>query len=171
MPTPREGFPDVRFALSKEHLKTSGTPTARATSRIRSAWRSTDSRLSITHGPAIKVNGRPAPIVRSPTLTPVSFDDTELLQERRLLRFESMHERRAHEAAEDRMAIERSRLELGMELAGEEPRGIGELDDLHQVVVGRDAREHEPLLLQSRAEIVVELVAVTMTLRDLLLGV
>src|SRR5712691_4271019 len=171
MPRPRYDFPEVRFALSKEHLKTSGTPTLRATSRIFSAWRSTDSRLSITHGPAINVKGRPPPIVRSPTLIPVSFDDTKLLQERRLPRFDSMRERRSHEAAEDRMAIERARLELRVELAGEEPRVIRQLDDLDEVAVGGDAGKHQPLLLEQRAEVVVELVTVAMPLGDLLLRV
>jgi hypothetical protein len=42
----------------------------------------------------------------------------------------------ADEALEERMAVERPRLELGVELAADEPRVIGELDDLDQRFVG-----------------------------------
>src|SRR6185436_20972399 len=93
--------------------------------------------------------GAPAPIVKSPTRTAPSFDDTELLQERYLLRLGAMRQRGAHESAEDRMTIERTRLELGVELTRQEPRMVGELDHFDQAAVGRDAGQDQAFLLDT----------------------
>ena len=41
------------------------------------------------------------------------------------------------------MRLERGRLELGVELAGQEPRVIAELDDLDELSVGGHSRDRE----------------------------
>src|SRR5205823_6294722 len=119
----------------------------------------------------ISAKGAPAPIVTSPTRTRTLLDDTELLQERRLFRFGLVGERGPYEAAEDRMAIERTGFELRVELAGEEPRMVGELDDLDEVLVWRQPREHQAFFFELPAKLVVELVAMPVALGDLLLAV
>src|SRR6185369_16623216 len=68
-------------------------------------------------------------------------------------------ERRAHEALEDRMAVERPRLELRVELARDEPRMVAQLDHLDELAVLRQPREHEAVLLEGLAILVVHLVA------------
>src|SRR5438034_453603 len=70
MPTPRKPSSEVRFALSKEDLYTTGSPARAAISRTRSAWRRAASRDSMTHGPAIRASGAPPPTVTVPTRTP-----------------------------------------------------------------------------------------------------
>ena len=55
-PGPRKPCKLVRFALSKDALKTHGNPASRAMGEIASAIRLTCSSLSITHGPAIRTN-------------------------------------------------------------------------------------------------------------------
>src|SRR5204862_136113 len=70
MPTPRKPSSEVRFALSKEDLYTTGSPARAAMSRTRSAWRRAASRDSMTHGPAISASGAPPPTVTVPTRTP-----------------------------------------------------------------------------------------------------
>src|SRR2546427_4918670 len=57
-------------------------------------------------------------------------------------------------------------LELGVELRGHEERVLGELDDLHQALVGRGARGAQPGSFQALAQQVVDLVAVAVALVD-----
>ena len=61
--------------------------------------------------------------------------------------------------------------ELGVELAGDEPGMVRDLDDLDQLVVQRPAREAHPGVLHAVQVAVVELVAVAVTLADLGLAV
>src|SRR5512145_1642896 len=73
-----------------------------------------------------------------------------------------------HEGREERMGIQGLGLELGVELAPQEIRMIGDLHDLHEGAVRAHAREREALLLQGLAELrLVELVAVAVALADL----
>jgi hypothetical protein len=51
-----------------------------------------------------------------------------------------------------------------MELPRKEKRMVGQLDHLHEAVVGRDAAEHQPVPLQQGAVLVVHLVAVAVSL-------
>ena len=67
-PGPRNERPDVRFALSNEALKISGTPTRRAISSSAAAMAIACASLSMTHGPAISTSGLPKPMGMSPTL-------------------------------------------------------------------------------------------------------
>src|ERR1700754_3179844 len=80
-------------------------------SAISSAW----ARLSIAHGPAIITNGRSLANVTGPTLTrrvfgAVIFVVRAISDQPRLI------DCRLHERGEQRMRLERLRLELGMEL-------------------------------------------------------
>src|SRR6185295_10367303 len=80
-------------------------------------------------------------------------------------------EGRFNEAGEQRMRFERAALELGMELDADEPRMVGALDDLGQLVVGRHAGEDQPRPFQRVAVMNVDLVAVAVPLADLILAV
>src|SRR5215813_9188230 len=69
-PGPRNDRPDVRLALSNDALKTNGTFTRRAISEIAAAIACACASLSMTHGPAINVNGlSPFPSRMSPIWT------------------------------------------------------------------------------------------------------
>src|SRR5688572_23252742 len=77
-----------------------------------------------------------------------------------------MSERGLDEALEQGMRIERLGLELRMELDGEEPRVVGQLDDLRQIPLDVVPREHEAVPLDGLPIAVVHLVAVAMALDD-----
>src|SRR5882672_1597143 len=68
------------------------------------------------------------------------------------------------------MAVSRIRLELRMELRGEEPRMGGQLDQLDRTVA-RETRQHEARASDLVGVAVVELEAVTVALRDLICAV
>src|SRR6185295_18844637 len=114
-------------------------------SASRSACRRAASRDSITQGPAMMASGAPPPIWSGPTRTArdvtgtLSLDDLESTQERCFRPLAALIERRPDEAAEQRVAVHRTRLELGVELRGDEPRMIAQLDHLDQRAVGREA--------------------------------
>src|SRR5579883_3437143 len=78
-----------------------------------------------------------------------------------------MLDRRGDEGAEQGVRLRRPRAELGMELRPQEEGVILELEDLHQLAVGREAREDDALLAETLAIPVVELVAVAVPLLDL----
>ena len=54
----------------------------------------------------------------------------------------------------------------GMELAGDEARVVGQLDDLDQLLLGPDPRDAQPVLLEALQVVVVDLVAVAVALLD-----
>src|SRR2546430_789977 len=54
----------------------------------------------------------------------------------------------AHEAGEQRVRAHRSRLELRMELAADEPRMIGKLDHLDEGAIGRQAGSPQSILCE-----------------------
>src|SRR5689334_622317 len=108
--------------------------------------------LSITHGPAIRTSGWPSPIAKPPSGTGVTWS----LYERAPLRPAGEPRRggarlavrrlvlmgRADERREQRMRPRRLGLELRVELHGDVPRMIRQLRDLHELAVGRAARDH-----------------------------
>ncbi len=69
------------------------------------------------------------------------------------------------------MRSHRSGLELGMKLTTDKPGMINHLDDFHQLIVRRDAADHQPLFRQLLAILVVKFVAVAMTLDNQFLSV
>jgi len=68
-PGPRKDFTEVRFALSYDALKMTGTPQRAAISRMAAAVSSVCAALSITQGPRMKASGLPPPTERDPILT------------------------------------------------------------------------------------------------------
>src|SRR5437016_5754027 len=71
-------------------------------------------------------------------------------------------DRRGDEVAKQRVRRFRPDLELRMELDREEPRMVLELDDLHEVLRGMDARDLQAGVVDELAELVVDLEAVAM---------
>src|SRR6516162_5470120 len=74
---------------------------------------------------------------------------------------------RADEGGEQRVRLERPRLELGVELHADEPGMILVLDHLGQQAVGRHSGEAHAMLLEPPAVAGVDLVAVAMALGNL----
>ena len=60
------------------------------------------------------------------------------------------------------MRIGSSRAQFGMELPGDKPRMVGQLDDLHEIVRRADAAEYHAVFLQRVLERIVHLEAVPM---------
>src|SRR5215204_311764 len=75
------------------------------------------------------------------------------------------------EAGEQRMRLQRLRLELGMELHRHVPRMARQLDDLDELAVLRAADDLEPGFGERALEEAVELVAMTVPLLDQRLAV
>src|SRR3954451_15562993 len=75
-------------------------------------------------------------------------------------------ERRADEALEERCGPRRPRLELGVELARDEPGVVGQLDDLDEPALLERPADDETRVDELIAEEVVHLVAVPMALED-----
>ena len=74
--------------------------------------------------------------------------------------------RRAHELAEQRLGARGPRVELGVELGGDEEGVVGELDDLDQPLVRRGPAGHEALVLEPAPKQVVDLVTMAVALVD-----
>ena len=70
------------------------------------------------------------------------------------------------ERGKQRMRLRRLRLELGMELHGEEPRVAGQFGDLDELAVRRAARDLQAAFGERSLVEAIELVAVTMPLVD-----
>ncbi len=73
------------------------------------------------------------------------------------------------ERGEQRVRPGRPALELGVELTGDEPRVIGQLDHLHQTVVRGRTRHGQSVLLEKLSIFVIHFVTMSMTLFDLLI--
>src|SRR5580658_3512939 len=78
-----------------------------------------------------------------------------------------MSDGRSDEGLEQGVDLRRTRAELGMELRAQEERVVLDLEDLDERAVRRETREHDPLLPEAVAVLVVELVAVPVPLLDL----
>src|SRR5207247_7617496 len=64
------------------------------------------------------------------------------------------------------MRCQRFRLEFGMELAGEKPRMVGNLDDFHKILIGGNTGNHWPVIRQDVFELPIEFISMAMPLRD-----
>src|SRR5882762_7081478 len=165
-PGPRYDSIELRFALSKEDLKMYGTPHSRAIVERARAMRRACASLSITQGPAMSASGAPAPIARSRVISTrragpppgSALGLPELLAG-------------TDEAPEEWMGEHRLRLELGMELTGQEIRVVRDLHDLHEAAVGCFAAHPQPFLDHGVEVLPVHLVSMTVTLADLRLAV
>src|ERR1039458_814155 len=158
-PGPRYAPTLVRLALSKLALNTN-SPTA---ARMPRAMRSTCSSLSITHGPAISTRRLPKS-ANSIGTGELGSGEQRLLNGR--LAPVALLFRRADEALEQRVRLHGLALELGMELAAQIPRMVGELADFDVRIVRRLARDLEARRLQALFVFAIELVAVVMGLVD-----
>src|SRR5215470_816909 len=69
------------------------------------------------------------------------------------------------------MRLERLRLEFRMELASEEPRMLGRLDNLHVISVRRASRNLQSRCHQRFFEVAVEFVAMSVALADFELAI
>src|SRR5262249_17358693 len=124
-PGPRYDETLVRLALSEDALHTNGP----AIFAMASAMRSTCSSLSITQGPAISASGL-APPNRIEGVTSISTCVLDVPQQRPGQAPLAILVRRPDEGPEQRMRLERLRLELRMELAAQKPPMAGNLADL-----------------------------------------
>src|SRR3989441_4751069 len=141
-------------------------PRSRAIFESARAMRRACVSLSITHGPAMSARGAPSPIASSRLIStrrvrpargsalclPELFAGTD-------------------EAPEEGVGEHRLRLELGMELAGQEIRMVRYFHDLHEPAVGRFAADPKPFLHHGVKILPVDFVAVAVTLADLGLAV
>src|SRR4051812_26583482 len=83
----------------------------------------------------------------------------------------SVFVRRSYERREQRLRLQRLRLELRMELAPDEVRVVVELHDLHVRSIRCRSRDAQPRAGEHGFVLAVELVAMTMALADLSLTV
>src|SRR5713226_8180304 len=144
-----------------------GNPSALVTPLMISAMRMACSSLSITHGPAIRKR-LPEPMRTSPTWKSVFSSWLSVFGDNRFLSglssryslwsmkhlyrrsfflgppLRAMLVRRRNERAEQRMRLQRLRLELGMELAADEMRMVRQLDHLNVSAVGRRTGNSQP---------------------------
>src|SRR5690349_13596382 len=75
---------------------------------------------------------------------------------------------RPDKSGEQRVRVQRARLELGVELTAQVPWVVGDLDDLDQPTVDAQARQPQAVFLEHVAILVVDLVAVAVALAELL---
>src|SRR5689334_8612219 len=116
----------------------------------------------------LKAGSRPSPGRR---FRAQSRSRHRFLRQPRRLAIRLLLARCPDEPYEQRMPVARRRGELRMELAGEKPRMVRELDHLDEQIVHRLARDHEPQILELLPIAVVELVAMAMALADHVLAV
>src|SRR5580765_6726876 len=168
MPGPRKVPPDERFALSKLLLKMTGMPSAELISFSWPATSICNCSDSITHGPAIRKNGRVMPTSKPQSFigAPSARGSCRDLLDRLGLAARLMIQRRLDEAGEQRVAVPGRALELGVELHADEPWVLlfRQLDDLGQLLALRDRRDQQPGLLEALEVALVRLVAVAVAL-------
>src|SRR5262245_29520235 len=126
-----------------------GTPALAVMAVRRSAIISACTSFSMAQGPPMRASGAPPPMLIPPTWTPRVTAG---------LRAMPVLERRLHERLEERVRRPGPRSELRVELSRHEPRMIGQLDDLHQLLLRPDAGYAQPALLQIGKVVVVHLV-------------
>src|SRR5579863_7473583 len=130
---------------------------------ISMAW----ARDSSAQGPAIRASGRSLAKVMLPMLTRCGAAFIPALYSRgRELDQPRLPDRRLDEGLEQRMGLEGLRLQLRMELDANEPRMLGQLDDLGQDSIGGHAREAEAGRFQPFLVVDVDLIAVPVALAD-----
>src|SRR3954467_555525 len=142
-----------------------GTPARRAISRSASAVSIACASLSMTHGPAMSASG-PPPRLTPPTST---GDTTRLPYHGRRGRMpvrELVTMARFDESGEQRVRLERLRLELGMELHRHVIRMRWQLDHLDEISIERSSHDLESFLGDRFFVETVELETVAMTLFD-----
>src|SRR4029077_6035746 len=144
------------------------TPSAAPSSASAAPTRRFRSSDSTTHGPAMR-NGA-APVAKCCATSVASARELGLpfgMGGGRAGPGAMLLARRAHEAGEQRVRPGWTRLELRVELTADEPRVIGQLDDLYERAVGREAGAAHAVFGEHVAIGVRNLVAMAMPLADL----
>src|SRR5881397_3172895 len=144
------------------------SPTFSARSASASPTRRFRSSDSTTQGPAMRKGEAPAP--KCCAMSVAAADELRRplrLGEGRRAPGPPLLARRAHEPGEQGVWSGGSGLELGVELAADEPGVIGKLDHLDQRAVGREPGAAHPVLGEHVAVGVRYFVAVTMPLAHL----
>src|SRR5216110_561903 len=121
---------------------------------------------STTHGPAMR-NGEAPPPPKCCAMSVATAGELRRplrLSEGRRSPGPALVARRAHEPGEQGMWPGGSRLQLGVELAADEPGVIGQLDHLDQLAVGREPGAPHAVFGEHVAVRVRHFVAVTMPL-------
>src|SRR5437667_8796735 len=133
-------------------------PSLTASSANASPMRTFRSSDSTTHGPAMR-NG----LLSTANRWDISVGELGQLPRRLGARLElAAVEGGTDEAREQRVRAHRPRLELGVELASDEPRMVGQLDHLDERAIGREARAAHAVLREHVAIGVRDLVAMAM---------
>src|SRR6266542_138876 len=148
-----------------------GTCRSVVTAASRSAVMRACFSFSIAHGPPMRTSGWPPPMRSVPTailigargLHPRGWPEKDASS---LSRSALVLEGGADEAGEQGVRVPRARAEFGMELSRDEVGMLGQLDDLHELLLGPHPRHAQPVLLHALQIVVVDLVAVTVTLLD-----
>src|SRR5256885_4800276 len=145
-------------------------PSLTASSASASPTRTLSSSDSTTHGPAMRNGLLSAANLGAPPAPPVPARPMSVRQLGQLARRRGaclelpVIDRGAYEPGEQRMGTHRPRLELGMELATDEPRMLRQLDHLHERAIGRQPGRPQAVLRQDIAVRVRYLVTVAMPL-------
>ena len=164
-PGPRNDAPDVRFALSYDALKTKGTPARRVMSRSASAGLDRV-RLALDHARPGDEHQRAAADAHAADVDrehPLTLPRTP----RPACRVrELVAVARLDEAGEQRVRLQRLRLELGVELHGDVPRVVGSSTISTNLPSSERPTISSPLLGQRLLVEAVELVAVAVPLVD-----
>src|SRR3979490_2368189 len=115
------------------------TPSLAPSSASASPTRRFKASDSTTHGPAMRKGAAPGPKCCATSVAAAGELRRPLrLSEWRRAPGPALLARRAHEPAEQGVRPRGSGLELGVELAPDEPGVVGELDHFHQRAVGRE---------------------------------
>src|SRR3989304_5486687 len=130
------------------------SPAARAS---RSASMRACASSSMAQGPPIRTSGVPPPVLTFPT-TP-SRAPPPLARPAGMVLTPPVGEGGLDEGGEERMRLPRPGAQLRVELAGHEPGMVGELDDLHELLLGPETRDPEAVLFQVLEVLVVHLEA------------
>src|SRR6266540_2294668 len=141
------------------------TPSLAPRSARASPTRRFTSSDSTTHGPAMRNGGAPAPKCCAMSVAVAGELRRPLrLGEGRRAPGPALLARRAHETGEQGVWPGGSGLELGVELAADEPGVIGQLDHLDQRAVGREPGAAHPVFGEHVAVGVRHFVAMTVPL-------
>src|SRR3990172_7531897 len=135
------------------------SPAARAS---RSAGRGACPSSWRARGPPIRTSGLPPPILTFPTIT--SRDPPPLARPAGMVLRPPVGEGGLDEGGKERMRLPRPGAQLRVELAGHEPGMVGELDDLHELLLGPEARDPEAVLFHVLQVLVVYLQTVAVAL-------
>src|SRR3972149_4920117 len=119
---------------------------------------------SMAQGPPVRARRGRCPPPALPFPIPPRADPPPLARPAGMVLMPPVLEGGLDEGGEERMGLPRPGAQLRMELAGHEPGMVGELDDLHELLLGPEAGDPEAVLFQVLEVLVVHLEAVAVAL-------